>query len=264
MVIAFENEPASAVIGSAAAPYLTSVAERYGWATRMNAGYPRSCPSLAGYLLITSGSRYGICDDDPPRDHQLHGDDVFRQVAAAGRTWRAYAEHLPAACPTGNRGTFAVRHVPSAYYTSERTRCRTSTVELGTPTSGALHRAVAGGHLPAYSFVTPDLCHDMHGLKGVCPASVALGDRWLKPWLRQIVAGPDYRSGRLTVIITFDEGSAASNHIPTVVLSPRTHAVRSGRLYTHCSTLRTTEELLGLPLLRCARTAPSMRAAFHL
>jgi hypothetical protein len=264
MVIAFENETHSAVLGSASAPYLTAVSRHYGTATHMDAGYPIACPSLAGYLLITSGSRYGICDDDPPSNHRLSGDNVFRQVVASGRSWRAYAEHLPTACPTGNRGTFAVRHVPSAYYTSEATRCRTRTVELGTAARGALHSDVVTGRLPSYSFVTPDLCHDMHGLRGVCPTSIALGDRWLKSWLPQVVAGPDYRAGRLVVIVTFDEGSSSSNRIPTVVLSPRTKGLRAATPFTHCSTLRTTEELLGLPLLRCARTAPSMRSAFRL
>jgi hypothetical protein len=40
--------------------------------------------------------------------------------------------------------------------------------------------------------------------------------------------------------------------------------VQSGVEYTHCSTLRTTEEVLGLPLLGCAQTATSFAGAFGL
>ena len=37
----------------------------------------------------------------------------------------------------------------------------------------------------------------------------------------------------------------------------------SAAAYTHCSTLRTAEELLRLPYLGCAATAVSFRTAFH-
>ena len=66
MVIAEENEEESAVIGSSEAPYLTRLAATYGQATNMQAGYPTECPSLAAYIIITSGDRAGICDDKNP------------------------------------------------------------------------------------------------------------------------------------------------------------------------------------------------------
>lgn len=264
MIIAFENKPEAAVFGAGQAPYLTRLAKRFGRATRMDAGYPPRCPSLAAYLLITSGRRYGICDDKAPAAHPISADNVFHQVARSGRRWRAYAEALPEPCPKYDHGRFLIRHLPSAYYTSERGRCRTSTVPLGSPTAGPLHQAITTGKLPAYSFVTPDACHDMHGLPGTCPPSVRLGDGWLHSWIPDLLAGPDFRSGRLVVIVTFDEGSLTDNHIATVVLSKTTRAMRSRVRFTHCSTLRTTEELLGLPLLGCARRARSMVRPFGL
>jgi hypothetical protein len=51
----------------------------------------------------------------------------------------------------------------------------------------------------------------------------------------------------------------------TIVMSKSTpKGKRSGKLFNHYSLLRTTEEILKLPLLRQAKTANSMRSAFAL
>jgi hypothetical protein len=263
MVIAEENEPDSAVIGSAQAPYLNGLATAYGQATDMQAGYPTSCPSLAAYLLITSGSRDGICDDKLPKAHHVSGDNIFRQVAAAGKQWREYAESMPSSCYARNssNGVYLVRHAPPPYYASEAQRCAQWDVPLGTTTSGALHQDIASG-LPAYSFVTPNACDDMHGAASCTSNRVARGDAWLASWLPRIIAGSDFQGGHLVVVITWDEGSRSNNHIPTLVIAPTVHGVRSSAALTHCSTARATEEILDLPLLGCAGSALSLRSAF--
>jgi hypothetical protein len=98
-----------------------------------------------------------------------------------------------------------------------------------------------------------------------CPDShVAAGDQWLAQWLPRILDGSDYRTGRLVVIITWDEGSSTDNHIPTLILSPTTRHLVATRAYDHCSTLRTSEDLLGLPPLGCAKAAQPMTTEFHL
>nr|WP_284288556.1 alkaline phosphatase family protein [Angustibacter aerolatus] len=182
---------------------------------------------------------------------------MYQQVIAAGRTWRSYAQGLPAPCTRTDSGFFAVRHMPSAYYLSERSRCRAREKPVGRPTTGTLHSAVAAGTLPAFSMVTPDLCHDMHGHSGCTGDRIEAGDRYLAQYLPQVLAGPDFASGRLVVIITFDEGSRTSNHIPTVVLSRTTKGVASKQAFTHCSTLRTVEE-------PAAPAAAGLRAHRHL
>jgi hypothetical protein len=265
MVIAEENEAETAVVGSRAAPYITSLAHHYGYASNMQAGYPVACPSLAAYLLITSGDRHGICDDDPPADHQLSGNNIFRQVATSGRQWRQYSESMSTRCQRvdGAPGGYLVRHAPPPYYPSEATRCRSWDVPMGTVTSGALHTGLTQG-LAAYSFVTANACDEMHGASP-CPSDlVGRGDRWLRMWMPRIIASDDFRSGRLVVIVTWDEGSATSNHIPTLVLAEGMQHVTVTARLDHCSTLRGTEELLDLPLIGCARTARSLKTAFGL
>jgi hypothetical protein len=266
LIITEENESAAEVVGSPSAPYLAQLAAIYGSATRMDAGYPVLCPSLAAYIILTSGSDHGICDDGPPSTHPLDGDSVFQQVQKSGRQWRAYAESMPANCTQqdAGQGFYLVRHVPSSYYTAIRDQCQQWQIPLETPTAGSLHRDLAAGTLPAYSFVTPNACNDMHGARGCPNDKVATGDAWLARWMPSIISGPDFRSGRLAVIITWDEGSQTDNHIPTLVLSTHTHQVSAKQPWNHCSTLRTTEEILGLPLLGCARNALSMRSAFNL
>jgi hypothetical protein len=144
---------------------------------------------------------------------------------------------------------------------TEKARCSGWDVPLGTTTAGALHSDLQAG-LPAYSFVTPNACDDMHG-NSVCPTQrMQRGDDWLRTWIPLITGAADFREGRLLVVITWDEGSRKSNHIPTLVLGRTLHGGQSDQLFTHCSTLRTTEDVLGLPALGCAKTATSFAYGF--
>jgi len=53
--------------------------------------------------------------------------------------------------------------------------------------------------------------------------------------------------------------------MPNIVISPTTPAgTVVSQPFDHFSLLRTTEEMLGLPLLGRASSAVSMRGAFHL
>lgn len=266
MIIVEENRTDGQIIGAPDAPYLTGLARTYGSASRMVANYPTACPSLAAYILMTSGTTGGICDDQGPLHHALTVPNIFGQLDAAHRPWRNYAENLPAPCARKNSadGMFLVRHTAVPYYTSESQTCAIGQVELGTTAAGALHDDLRAGGLPAYSFVTPNACHDMHGAPGCPKGRVRTGDRWLSQWMPRILAGEDYRAGRLVVIVTWDEGSARDNHIPTVVISPTTRGVVAGKAYDHCSTLRTAEDLLGLAPVGCAATATSMVRGFRL
>jgi hypothetical protein len=266
MVIAEENHTYGQVLGSGRAPFLTQLAARYATFTAMDAGYPAACPSLPAYLLMTSGSTHGVCDDADPAAHPVDGPSIFSQVEAAGLQWRGYAESMPASCTRVDAaaGRYLVRHAPALYYTALATRCPSWDVPLGTAGAGALRDDVAAGRLPAYAFVTPDACDDMHGGAGCQGDLVTTGDQWLGRWLPQILAGPDFRAGRLLVVITWDEGSAGDDHIPTLVVSRIAAGVRVTEPVTHCGLLAMEERLLGLPLLGCARTAPSPAASLGL
>jgi hypothetical protein len=265
MVLIEENKAYEDIVGSADAPYLTELSKRYGSASLYDAGYPAKCPSLAAYIILTSGSDHGICDDNPPSSHPLAGNNLFQQVADSGRQWRTYAQSMPANCTLDMTGYYLVKHNPAAYYTEERARCGRWDVPLGTTTAGALKTDVDAG-LPALSFVIPDACNDMHGGHGCNDVGlIRRGDDYLHQWLPIVMAGPDYRAGRLTVIVTWDESSSTStNHIPTLVISPTTNAIQDPTPQTHCTTLRTMEDLLHLSPLGCAAGVAPATTRFHL
>jgi hypothetical protein len=239
--IVFENKSYDSVIGSGSAPYIDSLAHECGLATNYTAEIH---PSLPNYIAMTSGSTQGITDDSSPASHPLDVPSIFSQL---GSDWRALQESMPTNCAQSNSGTYVVRHNPAAYYTN--IDCPANDVPLGlVPDLSA-----------QFTFVTPDLCNDMHD----CP--VETGDTWLAAFMSLVFASSEYQAGGTAVFITWDEGGSTDQHIPLLVVSPYTRSgTEAGDAYGHYSLLRTTEELLGLDALGGAADAPSMRSAFGL
>ncbi|HEY6757876.1 MAG TPA: alkaline phosphatase family protein [Baekduia sp.] len=243
--IVLENHSYSDIIGSAHAPYLNHVAASCGLATNFTA---EAHPSLPNYIAMTSGATQGIGDDDDPSAHRLTVPSIFSQL---GGHWRALQESMPRACALADAGSYAVRHNPATYYIAVRRACARQDLPLrGLPALSA-----------RFTFVTPNLCDDMHS----CP--VRAGDRWIAGWLPSVLRSAAYRSGSMAIFITWDEDDGASDqHIPTIVMSAGTRpGTRSATPFNHYSLLRTTEEILGLPdRLGAAATARSMRTAYGL
>jgi hypothetical protein len=241
--IVFENHAYSEIIGSPNAPYLNTLASQCGIATNF---FAETHPSLPNYAAMTSGSTQGITDDNPPSSHPLTASSIFSQVAS----WRSLQESMPSNCDQTDSSPYAVKHNPAAYYTRIATACASLDVPLGsTPDISA-----------AYTFVTPNLCNDMHD------CSVSTGDSWLSTFLPKILGSTNYTSGSTAIVITWDEDdSSASNHVATLVIAPSVPIGTSvATTFNHYSMLRTTEELLGLnTYLGNAATATSMRNPFH-
>jgi phospholipase C len=247
-----ENHSASQIFGSPKTPYITRVAGRCGKAVDYDAV---THPSLPNYIAMTAGSTGGITTDC--NGCRTNVPSIFRQLVRSGRAWRGYAESMPTPCLRADSGRYLMRHNPAVYFHHLGGTCPTSDLPMGTPARGALRHALRKNALPAYAFLTPDACHDMHD----CPKSA--GDAWLRSWLPMILANTSYRNGQMVVFLTFDEGVGADQRVATVVLSPYVQAgTVSHAHFTHYSLIRTAENLLGLPLLGRARTAAGMRRAF--
>jgi hypothetical protein len=254
-----ENHSYNDIVGNGSAPFLNRLANQCGLATNYSGV---AHPSLPNYIAATSGDTQGIHDDSRPSAHPLSASSIFSQVAAAGLDWRSYQEDMPANCALTDSGRYAVKHNPAAYFTGIRGDCASRDVPLGSPSSGAFASDLRN-HLPGFSFVTPNLCNDMHD------CSVGTGDAWLSTWIPLIVSSPDYRSGRTVVFITWDEDDGhTGNHVATVVLSPSTPSgTRAAGRFDHYSLLKTTEQLLGLTTYlghAGDQSTASMRSAFHL
>ncbi len=253
--IFMENHRYDKVIGSDKAPFETALAHRCGTATHYSSV---GSPSLPNYVGATSGDTHGIHDDNPPAAHPLTADNLFRQVRASGRQARSYEEAMPANCALDPKGDYAVKHNPAAFYSSsqDRAACQADDVALGTPTTGALADALDHDTLPAFSFITPNLCNDTHN------CDVDVGDKWLQAWVPRLLASNAYRSGTTAIFVAWDEYTP----MPSIVVSPSTKAgTVSDSPVDHYALLRTTEEMLGIAdLLGGATQAPSMRASFGL
>jgi phospholipase C len=262
-----ENKSYDQVVGNGAAPYINhTLIPGCGLATNY---HNITHPSLPNYIAATSGLGYAALgrfasDCAPQGSCTTRARSIFAQV----RSWRAYEESMPANCAKRNSGEYAVKHNPPPYYTG-LAGCSSKDVPYA-----RFQRNLRAGTLPAFSFVTPNLCNDSHS----CPLTT--GDKWLRKQLPGLFESRAYKSGRTAVFITFDEGSdtlgssdrCAANttdagcRVATIVVSPYTHpGTRSGTLFDHYSLLRTTEQLLGVHrFLGGASHARSMRRAFGL
>jgi phosphatidylinositol-3-phosphatase len=257
VTIVMENKEYGEIVGSRDAPFINRLARRYGLAT---ASYGVTHPSLPDYLALTSGSTHGITSDCT--DCHVNAPNIVDQLEAAHRSWRAYMEDLPSPCYRGaGAGGYAKKHDPFLYYddvANDPARCRK--VVPFTRLAGDLR----AGRLPAYAFISPNLCDDMHD------CAVATGDRFLArtvpPLLREL--GPH---GLL--VLTWDEGSSDSGccggahggHIATIVAGPDVRrGARDARPVDHYGVLRTVEDALGLaPLAGAANPeAGSLRGLF--
>jgi phosphatidylinositol-3-phosphatase len=240
--ILMENKDYSSVVGAGSATYINRLAHRYGLATDYSA---ISHPSLPNYIALTSGSDQGISDDSDPSSHRLNVPSIFSQLPGGGS--RSLEQGMPSNCAKSDSGEYAVRHNPESYYTNLGQECRRDDVPFG-----------AKPDLSArFTFVTPNLINDMHD------GSIGDGDRFLQSYVPALMATPQYRSGGTVIFIVWDENEGGSgNRVPCIVISPFTHGVRDGTRYSHYSLLRTTEALLGLPLLGHARSAAPMLGRF--
>jgi acid phosphatase len=233
-------------------PYTFSLAQRYGYTTSYRA---LTHPSLGNYIAIAGGSTFGIADDRNPVAHRLKGPSVFSQALASGMTAGVYAEGMPSSCLEKNGGDrYVVRHNPWTYFVDDRAACAKYDVP-----SSSLSGDIAAGSLPNVGMVIPDLCDDAHS----CPLSTA--DHWLQTVVGDVLAGPDWRSGHLAVVITADEDDRhQGNLVLTTVLHPSLQHVVVSAPLTHLSLSRFLSEVVHQPPLRDAAKAPSLGEAFGL
>ena len=252
-VIVFENEETGAILGPGSdAPYFRSLASNSVNLTRL---YATSHPSLPNYLALTSGSTHGITSDCTTCF--VHARNIVDQLEHAGISWKAYMESIPEPCSTAPyAGLYALKHDPFLYYDDVRNnsdRCN-KVVPLR-----QLRIDLNADALPAFTWITPNLCHDMHD------CSVATGDRFLHTWAPRIVAGLGTDG---ILIVLFDEGDtaagccsgqAAGGHIAGIITGPGAGlGVTIGTRVDQYSVLKLIEDAWGLRNLGSAASAPAI------
>jgi hypothetical protein len=258
VIVVEENTNYSDVIGNPAMPYLNGLANQFGLATNYFANLH---PSIPNYMELTTGQTLTVIDSLTPQSFPVSQDNAVRELIAAGKTWKSYAEDLPSVGYTGgDTGKYAVRHNPLAYMTDVQ---NDSAQAQNLVPFSQFATDLSAGNLPQYSFIVPDLCDDAHD----CPLSSA--DAWLKTNIDPLINSPAFQKDGLLIIV-FDEASDldftnGGGHVAAVLVSPFSKkGYKSVALYQHQSTLRLMLEGLGITKLPGdAATAPAMWEFFN-
>jgi acid phosphatase len=227
-------------------PYLWSLARRYGYASDWNdVGHP----SLPNYLAIFGESSFDMPADCAPSPGCTYpGPTVFGQALSRGETAKAYEESMSQPCSSDGGEGYDVNHNPWAYFPSETDSCKSDDVPAGTPAAGALVSDIRNGSLPTVGMITPNLDHDGHN------GTLAQADAWLQGWISVLMSGPDWRTGRLAIVVVFDEGET-------------THGISGVKMsapVNHYSLTRLLDQFIGAPPLRQASRAASVTSPFGL
>jgi phosphatidylinositol-3-phosphatase len=199
--------------------------------------------SLTQYVGAITGARQPSTQNDcsPSPQCSTDADSIFRQLRTSNRRAVSFVEGATEPCSATNN---APRHVPPLYLWApqDRAHCRQQVRPL---TDFDVE------HLPAFSFITPNLCNDGHDCGN------AMVDGWAQAHIQPVLDGAAYRHGKVAVFVWYDEDQPVPNLwvTPTAKRGPLDFA-GAGAM----GTLRAWQDMLGLPCLAQACSAPDMRA----
>jgi hypothetical protein len=247
----FTSFGAIGILDNPAAPNIQALARRYNVAPNYNAVWHPSLPNylamitgdFTGTDVIATGHTYpagtavGISDDDspsvavdlpPPASPSPHRwranmPSLAGQLVHAGKDWRAYLQNIPesgthvANWPgDGDSGkVYAVKHNPFPYVAEVQDDPAQFAKQVPID---QLYGDLAARRVPAFAYIVPDQCRDMHGLSSpLAPCGSALGDTdandvkrgddetlWV---VNAILGSPTWAHGRNALFVVFDEGN---------------------------------------------------------
>ena len=255
-VIVLENHNSFTSFGSIGildnpqAPQIRALAQKYNVAPNYHGVWH---PSLPNYLAMITGdwigtdvlgtghtypkgSRVGISDDDspsvatdygPPANPSFHRwtvqlPSVAGQLVKAGKDWRAYLQNIPVSGTSlanwpGDNNTaklYAVKHNPFPYVAEIQADPNQFAKQVPIE---QLFSELGSGKVPAFSYIVPDQCRDMHGIGNPlapCGGAFDTDDNDVKRgddetgWLVNAITGsPVWQRGRNALFIVFDEGN---------------------------------------------------------
>jgi phosphatidylinositol-3-phosphatase len=249
-LVVLENHSFPQVIGNPSMPYLNGLAAQNALAGNYFANIH---PSIGDYFMLTTGE---IESSNDEFSGVVSDDNLVRASAAAGKTWKAYMESIPAQGYIGDDVLpYMKRHNPFAYFTDvsgpDGQHATAQAANL-VPFS-QLAADLSANTLPSFGFIAPNTLHDAHSCPGgglVCPDAVRLSaaDRWLQNNIDPLIKSPAFANGVL--IVTFDEGDRndlanVGGQVATVLVGTHVKtAFRSTTFYQHQSTFRLILDLL--------------------
>jgi len=242
VVFSFENRTWDAVGGEGFKdmPYMSSLAEHCATLTDLaesDTGQNSATQYVSQFQGNTNHTARNDCTPSP--GCRSTADNLFRQARAARLGAVNYVEGATTPCSAeGN----AAKHVPALYF-------------QGADDSASCSQQVQPStqfdpeKLPAFSFITPNMCNDGHDCDN------AKVDAWARANIGAVLDSQSYRAGRTLVQVWYDEDHPK----PNLYVAPTAKAGAGATPVTYRSDLRLWEDLLGLPCLSGACGATDLR-----
>src|SRR6266704_769976 len=244
------------------APYLTTLAQTYGFSTHYTAV---DHPSEPNYVALFGGSTFGYTSDGYCC-LQLNAPNLVDRLEAAGLTWKAFAEDASGSGTCNFMPPRAGDHYPFIGFSDMKTSARCADMLATTsPLDPEFVAALNGATLPNYVWLTPNDTDNMHS------SSVAVGDAYLATLVPLILSSRMFTTQKAALFIVFDEGNdfcPTGNSNSDCVLAewcgPAVKkAYSASTSYHHYSYLSTPEANWNLPSLTSnAASAPPMTEFF--
>lgn len=250
------------IIGNSNAPYFNHTMVPEG-ALATNY-FAVTHPSLPNYLALVGASTFGQTQDctapgatDGPCRFSTSQPSIFERVDEAGKSWKEYAESEVTNCDPSNEDVngnhpYYPRHAPPPYFTA-LSDCSTADAASNYSHLASDFSTTSAANTPAFSFVTPNGCHDMHDPASNCGTSnkVSAGDAWFQANVPTILNSYAFTHQHSLLAITWDEDSddtgGDGNKVVTLFIGYNVlGGSTDGTKYTHYSLLHTTEQALGL------------------
>jgi hypothetical protein len=282
IVIPLENKDSVEIYGDMTnAPYInglmTGTSPPTAWATKWMDELPGLVPSEPHYVWMDAGSnslsdKTFLTDSDPSSSNSTATTDhLSTQLDTAGVSWKSYQQGITAGtCPIKSTGFYDAKHDPFVFFKDVSGATPSATTQRCIDHHGTftdLANDVMNGQLPRYTFITPDLCHDMHGNSG-CPSgtndamNVKAGDDWLKANLPGLIDYAHAHNG--VILLVWDEGNSTQT-VPFLAIGDHVKPGADATVYAaaHSSQLALVERILGVPKLAKVANANDMSAMFQ-
>ena len=246
----FENRENTSIT-AATAPFFTNFATANANFTNFYSIVPGS---QENYVDAFSGSNQGVTNSN---HHTIPAsvDNIAKQLAVAGKTWRVYVQNYPGNCSDvdtftggvdgpGAAGQYVRKHNPAISFES---------VRLDAVQCANIQPLANFDPTVNFAFVVPNMINDMHD------GTTAQGDAFLQAFVPLVTSSSDY--AHTLLIVTFDEGTTTAGgggHIYTAAAAPWLSGNTITSTYNHFNVLRTTEQIFGLPFLGRAATTQTI------
>ena len=208
---------------------------------------PTTTPTRIPRSAITSSWTTGqLITSDDSFTGTVNVDNLVRELIVAGKTWKSYAESLPAVGYTGGDAyPYLERHNPFSYFTDVR---NSSVQRQNLVPFTQFATDLANNQLPVFSYIVPNAEHDAHN----CPdgtqkcadtLKLSTADTWLKSNISPLLSSSVFQKDGLLIIV-FEEAAVSDSshgggHVAMLAVGPAVKAAyESSTFYQHQNTLR--------------------------